>query len=157
MLQVLDGQFYPAKAGGQLNPVTWLEIARYAWVVEGARPYVHLDDGVLQSWLLRNLAGYWTSWVTRSRAFWASRDPAELIEPASSVPWGVLGPGRLRYTLETGEVVSKTKSGWYTAQRYPQWAELCERAVYARAGESITFTVADGLMATDLMAAVITG
>ncbi len=76
--------------------------------------------------------------------------------PAEAVVWGLLGPGRLHCTIATGAIISKTAAAAYTAARFPRWAELLTRARRWRSGAGDTrFTMADGLAACDLVAAVV--
>ncbi|MEV4415035.1 nucleotidyltransferase domain-containing protein [Catellatospora sp. NPDC049609] len=152
--QILAGDFQPAKPGGQFNPVTWLELARHGLPILGERPHVALDAAALRDWLLGNLAGYWTDFAGRAAAQFAAIPP-ETPVPAESVRWGVTGAGRLHHTLATGEVTSKTGAAEYTAEHFPRWAGLCERAARSRAGEDEPFTAADGTAATELISAVV--
>ncbi|HCT77338.1 MAG TPA: hypothetical protein DGG94_11765 [Micromonosporaceae bacterium] len=154
--QILAGDFDPAKSGGQLTPVTRLELSRYAIAIRGRRPAINVDLDVLREWLRGNLSGYWTKWTLNAGEHLRGLPPAEPIEQYLII-WGVLGPGRLRYTLATGDIISKTGAGRYTAEHYPAWRDLCERAVRARAGEPMAFTAADGVAMTELMQAVIDG
>lgn len=152
--QVLAGDFRAAKPGGQLNPVTWWEVARSGITMWGQRPAVRTDPDLLRRWLLDNLTGYWTNWAAGARAVWSGQAPDQAI-PCELIVWGVLGPGRLHHTLATEEVVSKTTAGWYTADRFPAWRQLCQRVVASRAGEPGDFHAADGLAACDLIDAVV--
>lgn len=152
--QILAGDFDPAKSAGQLTPVTWLELSRYAIPIRGQRPAVKVDEHELREWLRGNLSGYWTKWMLNAGERLRGL-PADEPIAKHRIIWGVLGPGRLRYTLATGDVISKTRAGHYTAEHYPAWRDLCERAVRARAGEELVFTAADGVAMTELMQAVI--
>lgn len=153
--QILAGDFQPAKTGGQLNPVTWLELARHGLPILGERPEVALDEGVLRRWLLDNLSGYWAGFAEQATPQFAALPP-DMPIPPDPVLWAVTGPGRLHYTLTTGEVTTKTGGAHHTAQVLPQWAELCERAVRSRAGEDEPFTAADGLASLQLVTDVVT-
>ncbi|WP_200216331.1 hypothetical protein [Micromonospora coerulea] len=152
--QILAGEFTPAKPAGQLNPVTWLEVARHGVPVRGDRPAVALDEDHLRAWLRGNLSGYWSTWVAKAR-----RELGTLVAddpiPAETMVWGVTGPSRLHHTLATGDVTTRSGACRYTAERFPAWAELCDRAMRARAGADVRFTVTDGWAMTELMTAVI--
>lgn len=152
--QILAGDFRPAQAGGQLNPVTWLELARHGLPIQGERPAVALDDDVLRRWLLGNLAGYWAGFAVAARAQFAGFPP-EAPVPAEPVRWAVTGPGRLHRTLATGEVIGKSEAARHTARHLPRFEDLCERVVRSRAGEDEPFTAADGVAATELIDAVV--
>ncbi|MEV0457084.1 nucleotidyltransferase domain-containing protein [Catellatospora methionotrophica] len=153
--QILAGDFSPAKAGGQLNPVTWLELARHGLPILGERPEVALDSDVLRRWLLDNLSGYWANFAVNAMPQFAALPP-DMAIPAEPVLWAVTGPGRLHYTLATGEVTTKTGGAQHTAEILPQWADLCERAIRSRAGEDVPFTAADGVASLRLIADVVT-
>jgi Domain of unknown function (DUF4111)/Nucleotidyltransferase domain len=152
--QILAGEFRAAKPGGQLHPVTWLELAS-AIPVHGERPVVPLDEDELRRWLCDNLTGYWAGCAASARRMLTGQT-REAPVPSQLITWCVLGPGRLHYTLATGKVTSKTAAGKYTAEHFPAWRDLCERAVRARAGTEIQFTAADGMAAADLVDAVVT-
>ncbi|WP_196279113.1 nucleotidyltransferase domain-containing protein [Catellatospora vulcania] len=153
--QILAGDFQPAKAGGQLNPVTWLELARHGLPILGERPEVALDEGVLRRWLLDNLSGYWADFAKRATPQFAALPP-DMAIPPDPVLWAVTGPGRLHFTLATGEVTTKTGGARHTAEVLPQWAELCARVERSRAGDDVSFTAADGLASMRLVTDVVT-
>ncbi|WP_203695974.1 nucleotidyltransferase domain-containing protein [Catellatospora coxensis] len=152
--QILAGDFQPAKAGGQLNPVTWLEVARHGLPILGERPEVALDEDVLRRWLLDNLSGYWARFAEQATPQFAALPP-DLAIPPDPVLWAVTGPGRLHHTLATGEVTTKTGGARHTAEVLPQWSELCERVVRSRAGGDEPFTATDGVACLRLVADVV--
>lgn len=153
--QVLDGVFDPAKAGGQLNPVTWLELLQQPLVAEGELPAIWTPpEARTRGWLRDNLDGYWSHTALGIRAQLGDL-PADQPVPAELICWAALGPGRLHHTLATGAVTSKTDAGWYTAELFPAWSGLLARAVDARAGQPVSFTVADALDVADLVEAVV--
>ncbi|MEH0842753.1 aminoglycoside adenylyltransferase domain-containing protein [Micromonospora sp. CPCC 205711] len=70
------------------------------------------------------------------------------------VPWFVLGPARLHYTLAHGDITSKAAAGEYLAQLFPEYADLAHRAIRWRAGETEEFTATDVVIAGDSVNAV---
>lgn len=149
--QAVDGVFAPTKAGGQLNWVTWRE--------RSTAPRGVVDDGGAIRWrdpvggftqfaelaqfCKQNLATYWSGVVDQWRA---ALDTGRLTDDdvdTYSVVWTVLGPPRLVVTIETGEVVSKTASGQFAAERWPEHGSLIERALSSRAGGLETFGLPD--------------
>lgn len=55
--------------------------------------------------------------------------------------WGALGPDRLRCTITTGEIISKTAAADYTATLLGSHAPLLARAKACRLGDmSVEFT-----------------
>lgn len=149
--QAVHGVFARTKAGGQLNWVTWRE--------RSTAPHGVADDGGAISWqepaggftqfaelaqfCKDNLSTYWSGVVDQ----WQSAlDTGQLTDDevdTYSVVWTVLGPGRLIVTIETGEVVSKTASGQFSAERWPEYSGLIERAMRSRSGGRETFDVED--------------
>jgi hypothetical protein len=153
--QVLANAFEAAKPGGQLNPVTWLELLQQPLIAGGELPPVTPPPMAgLRRWLLGNLDGYWSHTATGLRAGLDGL-PADQPIPSAAICWVVLGPGRLHHTLATGTVTSKTDAGWYTAQLFPAWTGLLTRAISARAGDPVEFTVTDARNAADLVEAVV--
>jgi hypothetical protein len=151
----LAGTLHRDTPCGQLTPVLWLTLARYGRVFRGGPLELAVDPGRVRDYNLDNLRGYWHREAQWPAALLADADPTGEV-PAEPVLWLVLGPPRLHFTLATGDVISKTGAGGYLAAQFPHWAELAGRAVAHRAGEHVTFTVADALAAGAAADAVIT-
>ena len=156
---------YPSVIDGVLqkepyrpDPVLWATLDRHGLTVRG--PGAHTlgaDPGEarLRDWNHGNLESYWRRWAADARALLAGRDPGERLREGT-VPWAVLGPGRLHATITTGEIISKTAAADYTATLFPQHGELVARAKAYRLGDvGEPFTVKDGHEACDLVDAVV--
>jgi hypothetical protein len=116
----------------------------------GAAP----DPGWLREWNHGNLESYWRPWAAQARTVLEAR---EVSAPgnAEGAVHGLLGPGRLHYTITTGGLLAKTAAADYTARQFPGFDELLARAKAWRLGDdSVTFTTADGLATCDLVEAV---
>jgi hypothetical protein len=151
----VNGVFYPNRPCGELNPLLWLTLARYAIAVRGPRiENVRVDPQRLCDWNLNNLKTYWQPLAESIRQAVAGREPHA---PANveAVTWAVLGPARLHCTLATSDVISKSAAGTYAARHFPQWASLAERAVCWRQGHRSTqFTTTDALAAAAMVHAI---
>jgi Domain of unknown function (DUF4111) len=148
---VIDGEF--RRDGHQVEPVLLATLDRHAITVSGpeaATLGAAPDPTWLRNWNLGNLNSYWHDWSRNGRSRFAGRDPGSELAAAVAT-WVLLGPGRLHCTIATGDIISKTAAAGYTAQRFPAYRELLERARRWRLGdESVRFTVAEGLAACDL-------
>lgn len=153
---VVDGLFHADEPAGQLNPVTWAELAAGGIAVRGPAPAgagVRVDPTALRAWNIQNLHTYWAGLVARGREVAAERPPDAEV-PVDVLVWYVLGPPRLLYTILTGRITSKTGAGRWAASRFPGYAELIDRCVRARGGAPQTATVADVALACDLTDAI---
>lgn len=152
----VDGAFQRARY--RPDPVLWATLDRHGVTVRG--PDAHTlgaDPGEawLRDWNHGNLKSYWRPWAANGRAILAGRDPGQVL-PAGTVPWAVLGPGRLHATITTGHILSKTAAADYTAKLLPEHGDLLARAKAHRLGDDgESFTVADGYAACDLVEAVV--
>lgn len=152
----VDGVFHRARH--RPEPVLWATLDRHALTMRGpaasdlkAGP----DPDWLREWNHGNLESYWRPWSAAVRLRLAERDREESV-PADIVAWAVLGPGRLHATITTGEIISKTAAAGYTAELAPRHAGLLDLAKQYRLGDdAISFTVADGRAACDLVDAVV--
>jgi hypothetical protein len=141
----VEGEFRATDGCAQLNPVTWMELRQCGVALRGpaaAAMVAAPADAVVRSWLLDNLQTYWLDIAALRETAVAGKDDREPFE-AGPVLWGTLGPPRLHYTLAQGSIVSKTEAGRYAAAEFPGWTALADRCVRARAGEPVSFTVAD--------------
>lgn len=148
-----DGRLYLGEPAGQVHPVTWLEL-RHGRQVAGAHLgglTITVDQVAARSYVQGNLRGYWARNADEGdRA--AAGQPADLVlADPTPVVWTVLGVPRLAAFLATGQTLSKTAAGRWLAVEHPAYAELALRAVAARRGEQVTFTMADVVAASALV------
>jgi len=149
---VIDGEFHRGSSGQEL--VLWAILGQCGITVRGpeakslnAAP----DAGEFRAWNRGNLEGYWRMRALQVRQAISERDPAEEFLPYFAV-WFGTGPGRLHRTIATGEVISKTQAADYTAELFPEYADLLMRAKASRLGDgSVTFTMSDGRRLADLV------
>jgi predicted nucleotidyltransferase len=151
----VDGAF--RRDGYLPGPVLWETLHRHGLTIAGppaADLRVVPDPAWLREWNLGNLDSYWRRWAAEARVGVADCDP-DVPLPAEVVTWGLLGPGRLHYTITTGAVLSKTAAADYTARHFPDYAELLALAKAWRLGDdTVQFMVADAYAACDLIDAV---
>ncbi|RYD88580.1 MAG: DUF4111 domain-containing protein, partial [Sphingomonadales bacterium] len=87
------------------------------------------DPARLRAWVRQNVEDYWADWVARAQRPWGGLG----LLRGGTVAWGVLGIGRMLYTLRTGEVTSKSGAGqWMPGVVEPQWREIVEEALRIR-------------------------
>lgn len=150
----VDGAFKPE--GSTTNPVLWALLDRHGIALRGAHASeleVAPDPAWLREWNRWNLESYWRSHL-EYRPMLAEMKPDALIDPYL-LAWEVTGPGRLHATIATGEIISKEASADYTADLFPDYTDLCTRALAYRLGDdSVTCTAVDGQRALDLVEAV---
>lgn len=93
------------------TPVIWHSLAQHAVAVGDPVELgeLWLDDSVLRDWCRSNLASYWAGWAARG-AQPATRGGMALLTDWA-VAWCVLGVLRLRYTIDTGAITSKSGAG----------------------------------------------
>lgn len=138
-----DGVFSVDQPGSELEPVLCLELGRYGIPVRRAAVAAGLPDPErLRTWLLGNLAGYWTTRTEQVHAGIQDR-AGDAPTFGDSVAWIVLGPARVHFTLATGDVTTKSRAADYIARHFPPWAELAERCRRHRHGEHVPFITAD--------------
>lgn len=115
-------------------------LALYAGSVRGDLPKdLWSDQDRLAELLRENLAGYWTRWLGRARVSFGGMGLAMLGGWAP--PWGVLGVARVAYTLETGDIASKTGAGLWALTEFPDHARVIAECLRLRTGEgAITYS-----------------
>ena len=154
---VVDGEFTTGTPCGELTPVLWLTLKRYGIPVRGpavADLGVRVDPAQLRRYNLDNLREYWQSAVATLRPELAGAAQDSVVDDGI-VPWFVLGPARLHYTLAQGDIISKAAAGEYLAQLFPEYGHLARRAVRWRTGAVDRFTVADVVTAGNSVDAVV--
>jgi hypothetical protein len=153
---LVDGEFRTGPCG-LCTPAAWLELRQQGVALRGPAPAEVVpapDQAVLSAWLRGNLHGYWSDEAAHAERVAAERPAAAPVD-GSPVTWMTLGAARLLATLETGRILSKTATGGYVADRFPEYADLARRCVAWRAGSPEEFTFADGLRAAGLIRAVV--
>ena len=149
---VVDGHFNRGPNGQEL--VVWANLDQSGITVRGpeaksldAAP----DAGEFKAWNRGNLEGYWRMRALQVRQAISERDPNEEFLPYFAV-WLASGPGRLHWTIKTGEIISKTRSIDYTAELFPAYADVLGRIRASRAGDdSVTYVMSDGRVLSDLL------
>lgn len=116
------------------TPVEWTTLARYGVTVRGTprdELGVFTDRDELARWTLDNLRSYWARWVEQSRDH-ASRTAMAMLTDWG-VAWGVLGVSRLLYTLESGDITSKSGAGRYALDAFgDRWNPIVTEALRCR-------------------------
>lgn len=152
MPNAVNGAF--RRDGHPLDPVLWATLDRHGLTIRGT-PAAELgagpDPGWLREWNLGNLDSYWRPWAADARVRGADRHPSAPVS-AEVVVHALLGPGRLHYTIATGNLLAKTATADYTATHFPSYAEPLARAKAWRLGDdTVRFKVPDALAACDLI------
>lgn len=156
--QVVEGVLLSALAGGQLSWATWRELedgvqgiadgGDVIWTPTSDR---HPDAALRVVARSRDdLIDFWAPVGDSAEAELAGRKPRDAVRP-ETVRWLALGPIRLVETMESGHIVSKTAAARAAAERWPEHADLLDRAVRDRAGERQDFTAADARQAIALL------
>ncbi|MES2340618.1 MAG: aminoglycoside adenylyltransferase domain-containing protein [Pseudomonadota bacterium] len=106
----------------------------HGYAVRGARPAeIWRDEAAVRAAILDNLDTYWTAWLRRARRLLT---PLGIMMLNGWAPaWGVLGVARLAYSLETGDITSKTGAGRWALERFPKHRRILAEALRLRAGE----------------------
>jgi aminoglycoside adenylyltransferase-like protein/nucleotidyltransferase-like protein len=128
---VLEGRFHRDR-GFEVNPITWLTLRTHLLPVRGPVPAVWSDPALVRRWTLANLNSYWAGMVTQLER--ATSTLSEVAMPRA-ILWCVSGVLRLAYTLDTGDVTSKSGACRYALAAYPeQWHPIASRALAIRTG-----------------------
>jgi hypothetical protein len=160
--QVVEGVLVSELSGAHLSWITWRELEWGAQaVVDGGdviwTPAADRHPGAAQgavAFSRENLLDYWQGIGDGLEEELEGR-PEDGPIRSETVRWVTLGPIRLVATIETGEVLSKTAAASFAAGRWPEHADLLERAVRDRAGERQSFTVRDAREALALLRACV--
>lgn len=106
----------------------------HGYAVRGARPAeIWCDEAAVRAAILDNLDTYWTPWLRRARRLLT---PLGIMMLDGWAPaWGVLGVARLAYSLETGDITSKTGAGRWALGRFPRHRRILAEALRLRTGE----------------------
>jgi hypothetical protein len=150
---VVNGELVTDRPCGELTPVVWHVLIRHGVCVRGAMVTGEVDRGTLTAYNEGNLREYWLPLAAQVRAQFAEVPGDHPVEP-DWVAWVMLGPARLHYTIETGDIIAKPDVADYIADRFPEWTDVAARAAAYRRGETVSFTAADLLYAADHVEAV---
>jgi hypothetical protein len=160
--QVVEGVLVSALAGGQLSWATWRELEDgVQGIADGGdviwTPTSDRHPDAAQQVVARSrddLVDFWAPVGDSAEAELADRAEGAAVR-SETVRWLALGPIRLVETMESGHIVSKTTAARIAAERWPEHAELLDRAVRDRAGERQEFTAADAREAIALLRACV--
>ncbi len=151
----IDGVFQ--RDGYRPDPVLWAMLDRHGLTIQGPSAIdlgAGPEPGWLREWNLGNLDTYWRWWAADARTRRADRDP-DVPLSAGVVTDALLGPGRLHYTIATGDLLAKTAAADYTAEHFPDYAEPLARAKKWRLGDdAVRFMIPDAIAACDLIEAI---
>ncbi len=120
---------------GWLPPaLLWHEVAEHGLAVAGLRPdqltIARDPDGVVD-WCRHTLANQWGPWWDRTARSLSLAGFGGLGPLAPTT--GVLGVARIRYTLETGGIISKCGGGeWALEAMAPRWRRILTEALRVR-------------------------
>lgn len=125
-------------ASKKLHAVTRLQLASYAATIRGTAPGIEPDVAAAQEFCRRNLVEYWSDWLTGGPRIMLRYAP-EPLTPGWlwTVVWVGLGPARLWRTINTGEIVSKSRAGELAAEHWPDLGEQLLDIVAERASKPV--------------------
>jgi hypothetical protein len=130
------GHRFRARAGFDVNPVTWMVLAGRGIAIRGPEPAtLGLDPQpeLLRAWNLANLDTYWRRWADRVTGRGA---PAARLRSRWQAAWGALGAPRLHCTIATGEVITKEQAGDYALATFAdEWHPIVHEALAYRQGD----------------------
>jgi hypothetical protein len=123
-----------------LIAVWWHSLAETGVALRGPDPEqlgIWLDRQALADWCRENLRGYWTEWVQHGPE--RGTDASRALASDWGVAWCVLGVLRLRYSIQTGEITSKSGAGrWGLEMLDERWRSLISEALSLRAAPAPT-------------------
>ncbi len=131
---VLDGEYHVDGESFETNPVTWYTLASYGVAIRGDAPEtigVFVDETERRLFVRENLHTYWRGVGERLEAAVTASDEAEY--GSEVLEWVALGVARMLYTLQTGDVASKSAAGSWAAARFVEFAPMLDAAVAQRA------------------------
>lgn len=135
----------------KLHAVTGLQLASYAATIRGDAPAIEPDVPAAQEFCRQNLVSYWNDWLTGGPRIMLRYAPAPLTPGwLWTVVWVGLGPARLWRTIETGEIVSKSRAGELAAEHWPDLADALLDIVAQRAGKDVKLSNKHGRAAVEL-------
>jgi streptomycin 3"-adenylyltransferase len=125
-------------ASKKLHAVTRLQLADYSVTIRGDAAAIDADVEAAREYCRQNLVSYWLGWLTGGSRIMLRYAP----DPPTpgwlwTVVWVGLGPARLWRTIETGEIVSKSRAGELAAERWPDLADQLLDIVAQRCGKPV--------------------
>lgn len=105
----------------EMGIISLMELKANAITVFGPLPQhlpIQVDEKRLKDFILRNLDSYWNKWIRDHHHIF--RKKLLLILFPRMTEWSVLGMARQIYTLQCGEIISKTKAGEFALQQFPE-------------------------------------
>ena len=105
----------------EMAPVILSELKTNAFTIVGAQANtlpIHISLQKLNEFLYENINTYWTMWIKQHSSFF--RRKIILLAFPRLTEWSVLGIARQYYTLQTGNIASKTDAGYYCLQHLPE-------------------------------------
>lgn len=121
------------------TPITRRELATIGVPIRGTITELDIenDTAVLRRWVRQNLDTYWADWVRRASGLTPLAIYALLPR---GMEWSVLGITRMLYTLETGEVISKSDvAEWAIEHVEDRYHDLLRSVAKIRHGSSGNF------------------
>jgi hypothetical protein len=130
-----EGRFHESGAF-EANPAVWLTLRDHAFAVRGPEhPDVWHDPEELRRWTVDNLGTYWRGLAREVDAAMA----AGRTLPEEAIAWCVPGVLRLRYTLATGRITSKSGACRYGLETLPaRWHPIVQEALALHRGNGLT-------------------
>lgn len=124
---------------GEITPVLWQQLRTVGQTVRGTRPTCPVTSREVATYCRDNLMSYWRTEIDRARASVKNIDQRKPVF-REAVLWVGLGPARLWHTINTGEIVSKSRAGTLAASRWPDLAVPILDLVRNRQGEAVVLT-----------------
>lgn len=129
----LDGEFHHDDGCFEINPVMWFTLATYGAAIRGpetAELGIDLSPANLLSFVRSNTDSYWRS--VADEVTMATQDPDRTEFEAEITVWAVLGIARMLFTIQTGDIASKSAAGIWLADQFPEHRGLVEHALSIR-------------------------
>lgn len=132
---MLDGVFHHDAECFEVNPVTWYTLAMYGVSLRGPQPnelQIPLDTEERRRFVRDNANSYWAGVLADLRGAIGELGPGSTL-PSSVPEWCLLGATRMLYTVNTGDVASKSAAGSWAAELLGgAWAATIDEVVQLR-------------------------
>lgn len=129
----LHGEFHHDDGCFELNPATWLALARHGVAVRGpavSELTIAVDQASVLSFVEANTEDYWRSVAGSIER--ALEDPDRHEFESDLTSWSVLGVARMLYTARTGDLTSKSDAGRWIVVELPEYSALVEHSLVIR-------------------------
>ena len=108
-------------------------LALHGQTLRGEKPRDIWDDPPkFVAMLCENLDTYWARWLAQSRR--TISPPGFAMLSGWAPTWGVLGVARIIYTLQTGDIISKSAAGRWARTAFPTHARVISECLRLRTG-----------------------